>query len=141
MNGRYSANVLFSFFCFTHMKASKIKKNKEQKSIKKSLASQLLSELQDTEKTELKDNHLFKYMLFCEMKRRMSQKKERGGLIINSKEEGRKGALRISEDGAQYPNLKYRKPKYENVESILKYVETPEEKGQGVKLVIMNFND
>jgi len=31
-------------------------------------------------------------------------------------------------------------PKYKNVESILKYNETPDDKG-GVKLVIMNFND
>ena len=41
---------------------------------------------------------------------------------------------------SSYPNLKYRKPKYKNIESILKYVETPDDKG-GVKLVIMNFND
>jgi len=40
----------------------------------------------------------------------------------------------------QYPNLKYMKPKYDNVESILKYVESKDDQG-GVKLVIMNFND
>ncbi|MBA7626122.1 hypothetical protein ES703_33564 [subsurface metagenome] len=39
-----------------------------------------------------------------------------------------------------YPNLKYARPKYKNIESILKYVERDEDKG-GVKLVIMNFND
>lgn len=39
-----------------------------------------------------------------------------------------------------YSNLKYGKSKYKNVESILKYVETPDVEG-GVKLVIMNFND
>ena len=38
------------------------------------------------------------------------------------------------------PNLKYAKPKYKNVESVLKYVESDEDKG-GLKLVIMNFND
>ena len=38
------------------------------------------------------------------------------------------------------PNLKYAKQKYENMESVLKYVESPDDKG-GVKLVIMNFND
>ena len=38
------------------------------------------------------------------------------------------------------PNLKYAKPKYNNVESILKYVEA-EDDGRGVKLIIMNFND
>jgi len=42
--------------------------------------------------------------------------------------------------GAKYPNLKYMKPKYANVESILKYVESKHDQG-GVKLVIMNFND
>ncbi len=40
----------------------------------------------------------------------------------------------------KYPNLKYMKPKYANVESILKYVESKDDQG-GVKLVIMNFND
>ena len=38
------------------------------------------------------------------------------------------------------PNLKYAKSKYENLESILNYVERDEERG-GVRLVIMNFND
>jgi len=42
--------------------------------------------------------------------------------------------------GSNFPNLKYAKPKYKNIESILKYVERDEDKG-GVKLVIMNFND
>lgn len=40
-----------------------------------------------------------------------------------------------------YPNLKYRKPKYHNVSEMLKYVESDAAKGEGVKLVIMNFND
>ncbi len=40
-----------------------------------------------------------------------------------------------------YPNLKYRKPKYQNVSEVLKYVESDTGKGEGVKLVIMNFND
>ena len=42
--------------------------------------------------------------------------------------------------GSSLPNLKYAKPKYNNVESILKYVEA-EDDGRGVKLIIMNFND
>lgn len=40
-----------------------------------------------------------------------------------------------------YPNLKYRKPKYQNVSEMLKYVESENGKGEGIKLVIMNFND
>ena len=43
-------------------------------------------------------------------------------------------------DGGDFPNLKDGKPKYQNVESILRYVEKDDDKG-GVKLVIMNFND
>ena len=38
------------------------------------------------------------------------------------------------------PNLKYAKPKYKDVESVLKYVED-EGCGGSIKLVIMNFND
>lgn len=39
-----------------------------------------------------------------------------------------------------FPNLKYAKSKYKDMEAVLKYVEQDQEKG-GVKLVIMNFND
>ena len=46
----------------------------------------------------------------------------------------------VSGNGSRLPNLKYAKPKYKNVESILKFVEREEDKG-GVKLIIMNFND
>lgn len=46
----------------------------------------------------------------------------------------------IDDAGSRFPNLKYAKPKYKNVESILKYIEREDDKG-GVKLVIMNFND
>lgn len=40
-----------------------------------------------------------------------------------------------------YPNLKYRKPKYHHCNEVLKYVESAKDQGDGVKLVIMNFND
>jgi hypothetical protein len=47
----------------------------------------------------------------------------------------------LQDDGkANFPNLKYRKPKYQNVESLLNYVESKDDDG-GFKLVIMNFND
>ena len=42
--------------------------------------------------------------------------------------------------GTKLPNLKYAKPKYQDVESLLNYIESKEDEG-GVKLVIMNFND
>lgn len=50
---------------------------------------------------------------------------------------------KLEEKGVRviYPNLKYRKPKYENVGDILKYVESEDDGKGGVKLVIMNFND
>ncbi len=43
-------------------------------------------------------------------------------------------------DDSALPNLKYAKPKYKDVESVLRYVESDDQKG-GLKLVIMNFND
>ena len=46
----------------------------------------------------------------------------------------------ISDARSTFPNLKYARPKYENVESVLKYVDQDDDSG-GVKLVIMNFND
>ena len=42
--------------------------------------------------------------------------------------------------GGSFPNLKYAKPKYKDVESLLNYVESDGDK-VGLKLVIMNFND
>ena len=44
------------------------------------------------------------------------------------------------EGSSSFPNLKYAMPKYNNVESLLNYVEKGEEQG-GLKRVIMNFND
>ena len=44
------------------------------------------------------------------------------------------------EDGSSLANLKYAKSKYKNVESLMNYIESG--KGEdGIKLVIMNFND
>ena len=65
--------------------------------------------------------------------------------------EAKVGALAPTEDtdddedeadgnGSALPNLKYAKPKYKGVDSVLKYIEGDDDKG-GVKLVIMNFND
>lgn len=46
----------------------------------------------------------------------------------------------VNGTGSALPNLKYAKPKYKGVDSVLKYIEGDDDKG-GVKLVIMNFND
>jgi len=40
-----------------------------------------------------------------------------------------------------YPNLKYRKPKYNSMDSVLKYIESDDGENGGIKLIIMNFND
>ena len=50
------------------------------------------------------------------------------------------GAALRRDGTASYPNLKYRKPKYQNVDSLLNYIENKDD-DSGVKLVIMNFND
>ncbi len=44
------------------------------------------------------------------------------------------------EGTTNYPNLKYAKSKYRNVESLLNYIENKDTES-GIKLVIMNFND
>lgn len=44
------------------------------------------------------------------------------------------------EGSSSLPNLKYARSKYQNVESLLSYVDKGEDQG-GLKLVIMNFND
>ena len=46
----------------------------------------------------------------------------------------------IDGGGSDFPNLKYAKPKYKNVESVLKYIEG-QDGTAGFKLIIMNFND
>jgi len=40
-----------------------------------------------------------------------------------------------------FPNLKYAKPKYENVSELIKFVESDQPQEGGVKIIIMNFND
>ena len=55
-------------------------------------------------------------------------------------EEGDEDDKETNEGGSSLPNLKYAKPKYKDVDSVLKYIERDGEQG-GVKLVIMNFND
>ena len=45
-----------------------------------------------------------------------------------------------NKESTSLPNLKYAKSKYQNVESLLNYVEKGDDQG-GLKLVIMNFND
>ncbi len=68
---------------------------------------------------------------------KVERKLEKLGITSQDKDEDEDEAAGT---GSSFPNLKYARPKYKNVESILKYIETDEDKG-GVKLVIMNFND
>jgi hypothetical protein len=46
----------------------------------------------------------------------------------------------VSNRATSFPNLKYAKPKYQGVQSLLNYMEKGGGEG-GMKLVIMNFND
>lgn len=63
---------------------------------------------------------------------------EHRGVDLNSVDG--KGDVKAGERGTSFPNLKYAKPKYKNVDSVLKYIEETQDTG-GIKLVIMNFND
>ena len=67
------------------------------------------------------------------------------GIEEKDEEKDEEGEAEEDEDeadaaGPSLPNLKYAKPKYKDVESILRYVES-DDGPSGVKLVIMNFND
>ena len=66
---------------------------------------------------------------------RAEEKLEKLVTSANHDDEDEKAGTR-----SRFPNLKYAKPKYQNVESLLNYVEKDGDKG-GLKLVIMNFND
>ena len=50
------------------------------------------------------------------------------------------GEEEMADFRSRFPNLKYAKSKYQDIESVLKYIEADDDKG-GVRLVIMNFND
>lgn len=57
----------------------------------------------------------------------------------DEKEEKDEDEDEVDGTGSSMPNLNYAKPKYKDVDSVLKYIESADEKG--IKLVIMNFND
>lgn len=94
---------------------------------------------------ELVDHVVEAVVVSGELERKISgpvdpgcQDLERRGLDLDSIE----GDDDDEVDGGRssFPNLKYAKPKYKNVESVLKYIEDSQDTG-GIKLVIMNFND
>ena len=95
---------------------------------KKERVKELIAQLKDEDK-EVRENAV-------EALAKIGDKRAVAGLI-----EALKGEYGAKGRGTKYPNLKYAKPKYENVESILKYIESPDDKPAIVKLVIMNFND
>jgi len=75
---------------------------------------------------------------------RGDSKEKNEGIKREDLDEGDLKAIeKLEKKGVQvtYPNLKYKKPKYQNVSELLKYVESEGGAGEGVKLVIMNFND
>jgi hypothetical protein len=65
----------------------------------------------------------------------------RSGSQPGSGRQPRSGSQDVAKEQiSSLPNLKYARPKYENLESVMKFVEQ-EDGRDGVKLVIMNFND
>ena len=113
------------------------------KSVKGELVSALALDIKENEQ-------IFKYLLIQELRKRMRGRKEeneqKDRFVVNSKNRDQESALARAEekigetlrgDGDNGGNTE----KYKNIDSILKYVENPNDKGQGVKLVIMNFND
>ena len=101
---------------------------------------------------EMARNQIFQYFLVQEIKKRI--RKEDGireNILVHSQNNDRETALAKAEEkiGMALQGVKNGegsdegdgRAKYKNIESLLKYVENPNDKGQGVKLVIMNFND
>lgn len=118
-------------------------KHTTPKNLKKELISALASDIK-------KSDQMFEYFLIQELRRRikLGRKRvvEKDNIVINSKNTDRELALaraeeKIGEALAEARDSGDNTEKYKNIDSILKYVENPNDKGQGVKLVIMNFND
>lgn len=118
-------------------------KYKAPKNLKGELVSALAFDIKENEQ-------IFKYLLIQELRRRMRGKKEEHGqkerIVVNSKNRDQESALakadeKIGEALGNNEDSKDNTDKYKNIDSILKYVENPNDKGQGVRLVIMNFND
>ena len=113
------------------------------KNLKKELISALASDIKESDQ-------MFEYFLIQELRKRLKLGREevveRDNIVINSKNANREFALakaeeKIGEALAESGDSGDNTEKYKNIDSILKYVENPNDKGQGVKLVIMNFND
>lgn len=116
-------------------------KRKNESRIRKELVSALLPDLMSE---SIKDSPLFKQMVVSAMKKKFVIQSDNGNVRTGlARAEDKIGkALDASADNtdASMPNLKYAKQKYKNMDSVLKYVETPGD-NSAVKLVIMNFND
>lgn len=145
--------------------------SKETKKIKELIIKELLEDFKKNDAPGSFRDELTKAILAKTMVVNLAQDGgERTGLagkvIIQSKNKDVQAALNKAEDKigralnasvdsdgddddeanskSLFPNLKYRRPKYQNVESVLKYVESKKEPGEGggdVRIVIMNFND
>jgi len=134
--------------------------------IKEEVAAEFIKELKSEKGKESLWNQLTRGVLAQAFLDSLAKKEPFGvdRLIINSKNKDVEEALNKAEEkigralnasvdsdgdnnedetkgtSSEFPNLKYAKPKYKNVESILKYMESKEDKGS-VRIVIMNFND
>lgn len=121
--------------------------NMEKKSVWQMLIEELTPQVAKEIKKELREEDLLK-----DKKIVIGNKNTEEGLI-KAEEKLEKVMRKLSGEQAEdededeikdidsnYPNLKYAKPKYKNMESVLKYIESKDDNG-GVKLIIMNFND
>lgn len=156
-------------YIYTSIKEEDAKMGRLKNSIAKDIASDLASRLKIEKSSDNKFLKLLSKLIAKEMVKQLLKEAEKNpegvkaifsnspdsikttkgfmkaeGKLTKIMEKGLTNSLsdedEVKETQAKYPNLKYMKPKYANVESILKYVESKDDQS-GVKLVIMNFND
>jgi len=112
------------------------------KGVIQEIVDNVMSEIQNAQ--ENNGDSLFSLLIKEIQEAVVRQLEENGELSAEKKEKIekklKKAADRLGKVGTAYPNLKYRKPKYNGMDSVLKYIESEDEKG-GLKLIIMNFND
>lgn len=138
-----ASTLLFDFKKSEPVREINIEKNSVWQMLIEELAPQVAKEIKKELREEdlLKDKKIVinnknteKGLIKAEEKLEKVMRKLGGEQAEDEDEDEIKGT------GSNYPNLKYAKPKYKNMESVLKYIESKDDNG-GVKLIIMNFND
>ncbi len=121
--------------------------NIEKNSVWQMLIEELAPQVAKEIKKELREEDLLKDKKIVINKKnteegliKAEEKLEKVRRKLNGEQAEDEDEDEIKDTGSNYPNLKYAKPKYKNMESVLKYIESKDDNG-GVKLIIMNFND